>query len=224
MRYEYEPVDALLVDYRAERLTRLAERVHAVEVRARHAARGSLEVRWYYALTYQEDPAGPAFYLEQVQRRFVSGAQDPVFSYAYERGFPSAPSLLPRATSDLDAVLSALGRSALRPQYASRTDVDADGVSELEHHAGQDQLRFDGKALELTALARDGREDALCRPERATTNAVRTLIRLRSEDTEPRVLHFLPRASTTDVRVCDRQGHLLERRRSGSGRRSSTPS
>ena len=203
----YEPVATPTLDFRAERPLRLDRRVSRVDVSMRDGDGYSL--RWRYHLGYEDSRSGPAFYLRTVQRELASGARDPAFSYTYAQGFADTASLALVATDALDPVLRRFGVDALQPGRVAYLDVDGDGTSELEHHLDQAQLRWDGDAVVIDELPRDGSEDPACRPARAVTNAPRSFARLRPDDAEPRVLSLQPGRYDTTVRVCDRQGHLV---------------
>lgn len=205
----YEPVDEVLFDFSSGQPLRLDERVKKVTVSVRPGGNGAFSPRYSYTLSHTQSPSGPAFYLTEVVRAFASGAQDPAFRFEYDHGFDNVDALEAEATNAFDGILRRFGAVALKPEHTARLDVDADGVTELEHHASQELIQWDGNEFTVSSPDTDGLEDPYCRPSRSASNPSRVFATLRPSDASPTVLHLLPSGGETEIRVCDRQGRLL---------------
>ncbi|MEO7731145.1 MAG: FG-GAP-like repeat-containing protein, partial [Kofleriaceae bacterium] len=206
----YEPLATAFVDHTTG--TELDRRVTRVAVSVRDPGSGVLRERWHYQLGYRAAPFGPAFYLESAQRTFASGESQPAMVYHYELDDTRLPAAPLEHYDGLDAVLAALGDTAVQPNHAALHDLDADGQPDLEHASELTQIQHTDAGWIQTPLPAATGTDPRCRPEDSSDNQPRVLARLTGDLGPPHVLYTRLQSSdpeTSEVLICDRLGHPI---------------
>ncbi|NOK18595.1 TreTu family toxin [Corallococcus carmarthensis] len=206
----HEPVATPFVDWRSGQALRLDRRVSRVEVRSKDAVTGQFALRWSHALGYRQDPLGPAFQLESVQRTHASGESTPVVTYAYESAADFLPTAAARAIPKFDSVMLAYSEGVALPSESTPLDDGEDGLVDLEHRADFSLIRQGpgGYTFEpLPALAPDARFE--CRPEASAYNLPRMLAKMRPQEDSHQVVSLGWNAylAKTELLVCERDGH-----------------
>ncbi|HTE55051.1 MAG TPA: RHS repeat-associated core domain-containing protein [Kofleriaceae bacterium] len=213
--FEYEALPVALVDYRSGYPLALDRRVTGVVSSAKAGGRGVYGLRWRHDITYRESAFGPGFQLDSVMRTFASGESEPPIAYDYDLPEQATPAGLAFRTGELDeapgvaALLAATGDpDAVQPDHAALTDVDDDGLPDLEHGADFTLYRqsADGAFVAEPLPPPPAGSDSQCRPPASIFNQARSLVRMAGPGTDLQVLVLEAQSSTTDVRVCDRAG------------------
>ncbi len=206
MSFDYEAVpmpfvsytsgDKLVVDRRVSRAT------VAVKQDSGYAA------RWSYALAYQASPTGPAFYLQRVTKTFASGASDPPVVYDYDLGTERLATAQLQRVPGLDGFISSRGGLAIQPDRAVQTDLEQNGLVDLETSFDQSTVRQTAAGFVVEALPPADGAHPTCRPSPSLSNKPRTLARMHGEAVDPQVVWFKNNFDgvTTHALVCDRLG------------------
>lgn len=207
MAFAYEPLATPFVSYVSGTKTLLDQRVTRVTASVKSG--GAYVERWRHDLAYVSSPNGPAFYLASVTKRFASGEVEPPVTYQYD----FSTDLLETATfsvdPDLSAVLAAYGSGAIQPDKASMTDVERNGLTDMEVHLDNTLVRqTEGGYLYEPLPPPTGAENPLCRPAPSSTNKPRYLARMHGDADQPNVVVTMPNSYGTQTRViiCDRAG------------------
>ncbi len=209
VEFDYEILKQPFSDYRSGRAVLLDRRVSAVRVSMNAGA--SFAPRWSYALGYQNDSTGPAFFLTSVQKSFASGATDPPTTYNYAQQADHFASTTPREAPAVTKLAKQLQtRQFLPPTFSTAVDVDLDGRVDLE-------LAFDNQTL----VQRDDSFEVVpappnaaaiergCRFRPSAIAPARVLARVTPTDAEPRVWATESGASDSNVKICRLDGSAL---------------
>jgi RHS repeat-associated protein len=211
-QYELKPTYETLATAFIDHTTGAAldRRINRVTVSVRDPGNGALRERWHYELAYRAAPFGPAFYLERAQRTFASGDVQPAMVYRYELDDTRLPGTPLEHYTGLDAVLGALGDTAVQPDRATLQDVDPDGVPDFEYAANLTQIQHTATGWVQRALPAATGTDPRCRPGTSDDNHPRVLARMNADVGAPHVVYTQLQSAepeTTEVLVCDRLGH-----------------
>jgi RHS repeat-associated protein len=185
----------------------LDQRVKKVAVSVSNA--GGYVERWHHDLAYQTSPTGPAFYLASITKTFASGSSEPPATYEYDFSTDQLASATFEAEPSLDAVLAAYGSGAIQPDKAAMTDMERNGLMDLEVQLDQTLVRqTEGGYVFEPLPALTGAENPLCRQPASATNKPRVLARMHGDADEPNVVVTAPNSTGTQTRVvvCDRDG------------------
>jgi len=207
VQFQYETLSLPYANWASGYPMVLDRRVKTLIVRARGTS--GMSERWRYQLGYQQSPYGPAFYLASVTRTFPSGASEPPVTYDYDMGVEQLATATLTPEPDLGLYLTAGGGKALNPDHASMTDMEQNGLTDIEHYYMYTLVRQNESGFAFEALpAKTGAENPLCRPDPSINNKPRTLVRMTAQDAEPRVLvtRRPAGASATELIVCNRAG------------------
>lgn len=170
---------------------------------------GGYVERWRHDLTYQASPTGPAFYLASVTKRYASGATEPPVTYTYDFSTDQLANATFQSSPELGEVLTTYGAGAIQPDRAAMTDLERNGLTDMEVHLDNTLVRQteDGYVFEPLP-APTGAENALCRPAPAATNKPRFLARMHGDAEQPNVVvtRQNPLGTSTRIVVCDRAG------------------
>lgn len=170
---------------------------------------GAYVERWRHDLAYQQSPTGPAFYLSQVTKTYASGQSEPPVKYQYDFSTDQLQSAAFEDAPVLDEYLGIYGSGGIQPDRAAMTDLERNGLTDMEVHLDQTLVRQtpDGYVFEPLP-APTGAEDPLCRPAVAATNKPRMLARMHGDATEPHVVVAKQNSTGTQTRmlICDRAG------------------
>ncbi len=210
IEFVYEPLAFAFDDYRSGERRTLDRRVREVRVKARVGAR--YEQRHAHRLSYAKAPFGPAFHLVGVEKVYRSGAAEPKLRYDYDAGAGAAAGAALEPVARLDDYLAQAGSGALLPSAVAFTDVDDDGLADLEHYYANTLVRQTPAGLVYEDLPPpSGVEDPLCRPPPSEFNPPRHLARMGPEAGAPQVVAFSYDAfqDETEVHVCERAGARL---------------
>ncbi|WP_075006671.1 RHS repeat-associated core domain-containing protein [Stigmatella aurantiaca] len=208
----YAPLAQAFVDYRSGVPLVLDQRVSEVRVLARDRSSGAFGARWRYSLTYQEDDAGPAFYLARVQQLFASGEASPPVVYTHASPAEPLATVKFQPLPSLDTALALFGEDVIQPGDSSLLDINLDGRPDLEHSLRQTLLVQEDagfQAVELPPAGPGAVEE--CRPAAHVLNEPRHLVQLWADKDEHQVVDVRsswPYANT-EFTVCDREGRLL---------------
>lgn len=170
---------------------------------------GAYVERWRHDLAYQTSPTGPAYYLTSVTRRHASGASEPPVSYRYDFSTDQLAQATFQPAPALDGYLAAYGSGAIQPDRAAMTDIERNGLLDLETQLDQTLVRQTEAGYVFEPLpAPTGAENPLCRPAPSATNRPRHLARLHGDADEPHVVVTSQNGTGTQTRllVCDRAG------------------
>ncbi len=185
----------------------LDRRVTQIVVKAKQGA--TLQERWRYTLGYTTSPIGPAFYLTKLTRKFISGETEPAVVYDYDMGVEQLANAAITYNPNLDQYLAAAGVDSIQPDRAAMTDMEQNGLIDLEHNYSYTLVRQSESGFVFEPLpAATGKENPLCRPAPATTNKPRLLARLRGDFGDPEVVVLKKNGAgaTTHLTVCNRNG------------------
>ncbi|AKF03565.1 FG-GAP-like repeat-containing protein [Sandaracinus amylolyticus] len=208
----YDTVPVALADHASGARMLLDRRVREIAMDTRDPTSGAWTRRWTYELAYRESPAGAAFYLTSVTRRFASGAAEPPVTYEYAMSEDRLATASLERMTELDAYLARVGGTGIQPEVVSFFDLEDDGRVDMEH-------RYDHSLVHHTdagwtwegAPPRDGDENALCRPAASHQNRPRLLVRMTPDATEPEVVVAYRSGASTGLVICDREGDPLHR-------------
>ncbi|MCU0682317.1 MAG: hypothetical protein MUF34_08700 [Polyangiaceae bacterium] len=207
MSFAYEPLPTPLVTYVPGKKMVLDRRVASVSTAVLNG--GAYAERWRHDLSYRASPNGPAFYLASVTRRYASGATDPPVTYDYDFSSDQLATAQFEAAPSLDAYLGAYGSGAIQPDRASMTDLERNGLTDLEVHLDQTMVRQTEAGYVFEPLAAPtGGENPLCRPPPAATNKPRLLARMHGEAEQPQVVVTSNNSTGTQTKIliCNRAG------------------
>jgi RHS repeat-associated protein len=213
--FEYEALPVHLLDYRSGAALSLDRRVSRIVTWAKEGGRGDYRLRWHHDLEYRDAEFGPAFHLDSVQRTFASGDTEPSIAYEYDLQEQPTPEGFVFATGDMEAIpgladylAQADDINAAQPERGALTDIDDDGLPDLEHAADFTLYRQSpGGEFSAEPLPPPSAEaDPFCRPNEPSFNQARTLVRMAGPGTEMGVLVLEAMSNTTEIRVCDRTG------------------
>lgn len=207
MTFAYEPLATPFVTYVPGKKLVLDRRVASVTTAV--LTGGAYTERWRHELAYEVSPTGPAFYLARVTQRYASGATDPPVTYAYDFSTDQLSNARFEPAPALDTYLGAYGSGAIQPDRAAMTDLERNGLTDMEVHLDQTMVRQTeaGYVFEPLAPATGG-ENPLCRPAPSATNKPRLLARLHGEAEQPQVVVTALNSTGTQTKilVCDRAG------------------
>ncbi|WP_437972808.1 RHS repeat-associated core domain-containing protein [Sorangium sp. So ce295] len=206
MTFTYEPLSTPFATFVSGAKTLLDRRVTRVAVSARN---GAYLERYRYDLTYQTSPTGPAFYLASVTKRYASGATEPPVTYRYDFSTDQLANATFQPAPALDGYLATYGSGAIQPDKAAMTDLERNGLTDMEVHLDQTLVRQTETGYVFEALpAPTGAENPLCRPAPSATNKPRFLARMHGDATEPNVVVTAASSTGAQTRVivCDRAG------------------
>jgi RHS repeat-associated protein len=206
MMFDYEAVPTPIVSYASGAKLVLDQRVKHVTVAVQQGS--GYATRWRYDLTYLESPTGPAFYLQHITRIYASGTSDSPVVYDYDLGSELRASAPLQHVTGLDSFFASHGGLALQPDHAAQTDLDQDGLTDLETAFDQSTLRQTPTGFVVEALPSVSGANPTCRPAPSLSNKPRMLARMHGDTAEPQVVWVKtnPDGTTTRVLVCDRLG------------------
>ena len=205
--FVYETLAKPFLSYASGAKLSLDRRVSKIVVGVRQGA-GYAE-RWHYDLGYRKSPLGPAFYLAQVTRTFASGQSEPPALYDYDMGVEQLATAQLSPNPSLDLFLMSAGSAALQPDHASMTDLEDNGLTDIEHYYSYTMVRQTEDGFVFESLpAKTGGENPLCRPDPSVLNKPRLLARMRGEFGDPQVVVARKNGvgTTTTITMCDRVG------------------
>jgi RHS repeat-associated protein len=217
----YAPLPVPFTDYRSGFALQLDQRVTKVTVLAKNAATGIFEERWHYDLTYQEEGFGPGFYLAGVQQVFRSGEMPPPTRYTYNFTADrlAAAALVPSNTAGYDprnnvvSILRQFGNVSLQPDKSAISDVDQDGMPDVEIATDYTLAHQTDTGIAFEALPPAADASPLCRRTPNINNPPRILAQLRSgagdETTYVVDLRTDAIRANTTVTACNRLGQLV---------------
>jgi len=203
----YELLGKPFVSYASGARQVLDRRVTRIAVKTKVGQ--TLSERWRYDLGYARSPLGPAFYLAQVTRTFASGQSEPPSTYDYDMGVEQLATATLSPQPGLDMFLLAAGSAALQPDHASMTDLEQNGLTDVEHYYSYTMVRQTEDGFVFEALpAKTGAENPLCRPDPSTLNKPRLLARMRGDLGDPQVVVVRKNGvgTSTTITLCDRLG------------------
>lgn len=213
--FEYETLSLALVDYRAGYPLLLDRRVKRLVAYAKEGGQGTPRERWSYAFSYRDAEFGPGFFLDSVKRTYSSGEIEPPVTYEYDLPEEASATGMNYRTGDLQEApgvqgyLDATGsQDGLEPEWAAPTDMDEDGLADLEHSIDFTMFRqttagtFIGQPLPPPPAG----VDTACRPPAGIFNRARTLVRMAGVGSALQVLVLEEGSSTTAIKVCSLAG------------------
>jgi RHS repeat-associated protein len=215
LNFEYEALPVALVDYRSGHPLLLDRRVKRVVAWAKEGGNGAFRQRWRYDITYRDSLFGPGFHLDSVVRTYASGESEPPVSYDYDLPEQATPVGLAFLTGEIEEVpgledylVATADGDGIQPDHAATTDVEDDGLTDLEH--GSDFTLYrqtpDGSFAEEALPPPPTNADPSCRPDESIFNPARTLVRMAGIASDVQVLVLEALSSSTNIRVCDRAG------------------
>ncbi len=204
----YETLPKPFISYASGAKLTLDRRITQISLGVRQGA--SYVERWRYDLGYKKSPLGPAFYLERLTRTFATGASEPPVTYDYDMGVEQLATATLAPQPALDFFLASAGATAIQPDHASMTDLEENGLTDLEHYYSFTMVKQTEDGFVFEPLpARTGGENPLCRPDASILNKPRLLARMRSGlggDPQVVVVRKNGVGSTTTLTFCDRPG------------------
>ena len=219
--FTYAPLSIPFTDYRSGFALRLDKRVTNVAVLIKNAVSGMFEERWHYDLTYQEEGFGPGFYLVGVQQVFRSGEMPPATRYTYNLTTDrlAGAMLVPSNTASYDprnnvvAILRQFGNVSLQPDKSAISDVDQDGMPDLEIATDYTLAHQTSAGIAFEALPPASDASPTCRRTPNINNPPRMLAQLRSgagdETTYVVDLRTDATRANTTITACNRLGQLV---------------
>ena len=206
MTFDYEAVATPFVSYISGDKQLLDQRITHVAVGVKQS--GSYVTRWSYALDYQASPTGPAFYLHSITKTYVSGQSEPPVVYDYDLGAELRAAAQFADIAGLDSFISSHGGLVLQPDHASMTDLEQDGLPDVEIAFDQTTLRQTATGFITEALPPADSANSVCRPPALVGNKPRTLARMHGNAVEPQAVWIKnnPDGVSTHLLVCDRLG------------------
>ena len=137
---EYETLAKPLVNYRSGHPLVLDRRVVGLVAWAKENGSDTYRRRWRYDITYRDSAFGPGFHLDSLMRTFVSGETEPPVVYEYDLPEQATPAGLAFRTGEIEDVPGVSAYLAatddpdgIQPDHAAVTDVNDDGLPNLEH-------------------------------------------------------------------------------------------
>ena len=207
---EYEPIGQLLSSYVSGDRVVLDQRVAYVHVKSRHGGNGEFTRRYHYELEYKESPLGPAFYLVSITKVYASGSAEPAITYTYDYGktYLENEETVFIKSEELSKYLDNNGILAFQPSRSTQTDIEEDGLIDLEHHLDYSLWRQTSNGWVKESLpAESGDENPVCRQNMEEYNTPRTLVRM-TADSEPEVFAVVFDIMTYEstLLICHRSG------------------
>jgi RHS repeat-associated protein len=205
----YETLAKPFASYASGSKLLLDRRVTRVVVSAKHRLGGAYTERWHYDLGYTTSTLGPAFYLTSVTRTFASGQAEPAVTYDYDMGAEQLQSAQLVHDPALDLYLTASGGLGIQPDHSSMTDLEQNGLTDIEHYYSNTMVVQGENGFEMQPLpAKTGAENPLCRPDPSVLNKPRMLARMRDDTLEPQVVvaRKVGIGASTSITFCDRIG------------------
>jgi RHS repeat-associated protein len=207
---DYQTLSKPLPSYQSGARQLLDRRVSAVRFEVKSGGTGPYTPRWRYDLTYQVSPLSPVFYLKTVTRTFKSGEVEPPVTYGYDFGDVQLASTALSPRPQLDDYMAAAGGQGIQPERAAMTDLEQNGLTDLEHHYLHVLVRQGESGFALEYLpARTGEEYGPCRPQPSVSSKPRLLARLRPDSEEPQVVVLQKDGVNTRLSICNRPGLKL---------------
>ena len=207
----YDDLVTKLDDFRSGARQSLDRRVREIQTKVRAGL--DFTVRSSLKLAYTNSDSGPAFYLTGVTKAYASGATEPPLEYRYDSRTDTIANATFADVPALNAYLVQAGNSGLLPSTVTATDVDDDGLVDLEHRFQQELLHQspDGSFTAVPLGPEPADIDRGCRPQPNNANAPRVLARMTPEAVEPHVVTvaFDGANGASSVRVCNRLGSRL---------------
>jgi RHS repeat-associated protein len=206
MTFDYEAVPRPFVSYVSGDRRVLDQRISTITVGVKQGA--GYATRWTYRLAYQASPTGPAFYLHSLTRTYASGESEPAVAYDYDLGDELRAAAQFAPIPALEGFLAANGGLALQPDQAAMTDLEQDGLVDLETAFDQTALHQTQAGFVAESLPPASGADPACRPPASLFNRPRTLARMHGDATAPQVVWIENGwdGVTSRVLVCDRLG------------------
>jgi RHS repeat-associated protein len=204
MTFDYETLAAPFTAYVAGTQQVLDRRVSRVTVDVQD--NGAFHTRWRYDLTYQASPSGPAFYLCQIIKTFASGQTEPPITYDYDLNTEHLAAAQLTHVPKLDGFLAAYGTAALQPDHVAMTDLEQDGMTDLESNVDLQTAHQTAAGFVFEPLPAAGGTNSICRPSVSQFNVPRMLARMHGDATEPQVVAARTSGSTTRMLICNRLG------------------
>ena len=187
----------------------LDRRVIRVAVYVRQVISSQSSLRWSYDLSYVDSPLGPAYYLHQVTKIYASGESEPPITYDYDLGEGMPTTATFEHLPALDDYLFYTGDTGLHPDRVAITDLEYDGLLDLEHYYAFTMVHQTEAGWTFKPLSSDlPWVDRRCRPQVNPFGLPRSLVRVVPEAAEPQVVytrHWGADGETT-VLVCSRDG------------------
>ena len=210
MSFDYEAVPSPFASYASGGRQVLDQRVARVTVGVKQG--GGYATRWRYDLGYQASTTGPAFYLHSIAKTYASGASEPPVVYDYDLGSELRASAQFAAVPALAPFLAASGGLALQPDQAVLTDLEQDGLVDLETAFDQTALHQTATGFVAEPLPPAANADPACRPPASLFNRPRTLARMHGDAAEPQAVWIENGwdGATSRVLVCDRRGAPID--------------
>jgi RHS repeat-associated protein len=204
-----QPGDRTFPSYASGRMLVLDRRVKQVIVRARRDG-GAMTERWHYDLGYSPGLYGPAFYLTSLTRTFASGQSEPPARYEYDLGAEYLSTAQVQVEPALDGYLHDNGAAAIQPDHASATDVEQDGLIDLENRDAFQLVRRTTTGFEKVDLDPNPNANPMCRStEAASLHKPRVLARMQENLEAPQVVAVSSNGLRSQVLLCDRLGTTL---------------
>jgi RHS repeat-associated protein len=212
-RLDYETLPLPFANYTSGLRQELDRRVTRVTLESKSVTSGAYAERWHYDLAYQRSPIGPAFFLTRATKVYASGNAEPSTVYTYDNGSEQFATAQLAHEPGLDTYLGVAGGAALQPDRAAMTDLEQNGLTDLEHYYSLMTVRQNDEGIYAfeNLPARTGSENPLCRPQPSLTNKPRLLARMRPDTAEPQVVVLKKEGTglTTRLIICDRPGNQI---------------
>jgi len=206
----YQTLAQPFSDFRSGAELVLDRRVSSVSMTVKNAATGVYATRWTYALSYLQDPVGPAFYLARVQETFASGERPPPVVYDYQLSGELLQSTALRAAPAFDGVIAAYGANVALPDQSTAIDADQDGYVDLEVASDNSLVVQTASGFAVQSLPANPNAALECRSGPSSFNLPRSLAQMRSSDLHPSVqvvsLVENPATLDTNLTLCSRDG------------------
>ena len=206
MTFDHEAVARPFVSYVSGDRRVLDQRISTITVGVKQGA--GYATRWSYRLGYQVSPTGPAFYLHSLTKTYASGESEPAVVYEYDLGDELRAAAQFAPIPALEGFLAQNGGLALGPDQAALTDLEQDGLVDLETAFDQTALHQTSAGFVAEPLPPAAGADPACRPPASLFNRPRTLARMHGDATAPQVVWIENGwdGVTSRVLVCDRLG------------------
>ncbi|HEX3764220.1 MAG TPA: FG-GAP-like repeat-containing protein [Kofleriaceae bacterium] len=206
MTFDHEAVPRPFVSYVSGDRRVLDQRISTITVGVKQGA--GYATRWTYRLAYQASPTGPAFYLHSLTKTYASGESEPAVVYDYDLGDELRAAAQFASIPALEGFLAQNGGLALQPDQAAMTDLEQDGLVDLETAFDQTALHQTQAGFVAESLPPAPGADPACRPPASLFNRPRTLARMHGDAAAPQVVWVENGwdGVTSRVLVCDRLG------------------
>ena len=209
--FTYETLSTPFRDYASGKAVDIDRRVSQVTAFSKHAITGAFGERWHYEVSYASDGLGPAFYLTGVQQVFASGERPPASSYTYRFAREDLAASAFVFDAKVDSVARVLQANVIQPDRSSITDLDQDGMLDVERASDQVIAHQTETGWSLETLPWGPGTTAACRQPTNDFNEPRTLATLRAADEGVMVASFVydPGTMITTFSACSRGGAVV---------------